>query len=189
MKTSIRTRSARLLAFAAAAVLAGCASGPTIRVTANPEVDLTRFHTFAFFAPLGTDRPEYSSLLSQFLKDAARRELEGHGYRYTEADPELLVNFGARVENKLETTSYSSSYGYYGYRHGFYQPWPAYDTEVRSYQEGTLNIDVVNAKTKQMVWEGLAIGRVHGADEDELQSRVDAVVQEILAEFPAASAP
>ena len=105
---------------------------------------------------------------------------------------DFLVNFSGKLNEKLRVTSTPAvrpPLGYYGYRRGFYDPWYGYnDVNVDQYTEGTLNIDVVDAGTKRMVWEGLAIGRMRDADEDELQSKVATVVKEILAEFPAASA-
>jgi hypothetical protein len=48
-------------------VVAGCASGPTIRSKVDPSVDFKSFRTFGFNEPLATDREGYPSLISQQL--------------------------------------------------------------------------------------------------------------------------
>ena len=171
--------------------VASCASGPDIRANVNPQADFGNYRTFAFFDPLGTDRGEYSSIVSQTLKSAARRELEARGYRYEPSQPDLLVNFGARLEEKTQVTQTPTmGYGgYYGYRGGFYGGWPAYETNVSQYKEGTLNVDLVDPKRRELVWEGVAVGRVSKKTQEERVAAINSVMSEIFAEFPYAASP
>lgn len=166
--------------------LAACASGPDIRTNVNPNLSFDNYRTFAFFDPLGTDQSQYSSLLSQSLKSATRRELESRGYRYEPSSPDLLVNFGARIAEKTQVTQTPTmGYGgYYGYRGAFYGGWPAYQTDVRQYKEGTLNIDLVDANRRELAWEGVAVGRVSQKALDDREAAINNVVSEIFAEFP-----
>ena len=45
-----------------------------------------------------------------------------------------------------------------------YGAWGGYgygtETHVSQYEEGTFNIDVVDAKKQQLVWEAVAVGRI-----------------------------
>jgi hypothetical protein len=54
--------------------------------------------------------------------------------------------------------------GYYGYRGGFYDPWVGYgygtDTHVSQYTEGTYNIDLIDPRTKKLVWEAVGVGKL-----------------------------
>jgi hypothetical protein len=178
MPDTIARRYIAAVVCAAAFLLAACESGPKIRTNTNPTADFSRYRTFAFFKPLGTDRGEYSSLLSQYLKSATQRELEARGYVYSETSPDLLVNFGARVEQKTQvTTTPTAGVGFYG-------GWPAYETDVRQYDQGTLNVDLIDPKIRQLVWEGVAIGRVTGKHRDNPQPVVNQVITEIFTGFP-----
>lgn len=181
-------------------VLAGCASGPVARVRATQDstVDFSQFRTFSFASPLGTDREGYQTIVSQQLKTATQRELEARGLRYVETSPQLLVNFSGKLSDKLRTTSAPSSgvrlsvgmgRGYYGYRTGIYTAWPLYDTETRvsTYTEGTLNIDVVDAARRQMIWEGVIVGRVSEKELNNLQPAIDAAVVAIFEKYPVAA--
>ena len=192
----MNTRSVRrAFAFAllgAALVVAGCASGPRVRAERDPGVDFSRYRTFAFADPLGTDRAGYETLVSGYLKAATQRELEARGLRLVEADPQLLVNFNGRLNEKLRTTTMPSSSisfaygrgGYYSYRTGLYTTWPLYDTQVQSYTEGTLNIDVIDAERKQMIWEGVAVGRVTDDTMENLKPKIDEVITAIFVKYP-----
>jgi hypothetical protein len=173
------------LAAAAAALVASCASGPKLFVNEDPGADFGRYRTFAFSTPLGTDSPQYSSMLSTFLKDATRRELEARGYRYVESDADLLVNFYVSTKEKVTSTA-GPAYGagYYGYRGMNYGVWTGYETQVSQYTEGTLNIDLVDTRQKRLVWEGVAVGRVRDEIRENLKPAVDGVVAQIFAKYP-----
>jgi hypothetical protein len=178
--------SAQLLLLAIA-LLAACASGPTIRTETNPSVDLSSYRSFAFFSPLATDKAGYESTLTTRLKSATRRSLEAKGYTYSEKDPDLLVNFYANVEARQEIRTYNTApvgYGYYGYRYGLYGGW---GTEVQTvnYKEGTLTIDLVDAQKKLLAWQGQAEGRVSRKVSKDPGPRIDEVVGEIIAGMPA----
>jgi hypothetical protein len=178
---------ARLLALIAVGLLAACASGPTIQTETNPSVNLSSYRSFAFFSPLATDKAGYETTLTTRLKNAARRNLEAKGYVYSEADPDLLVNFFVNIEAKQEIRTYNTApvgYGYYGYRYGYYGAWGGTEIQTVNYKEGTLTIDLVDADRKLLAWQGQAEGRVSRSADKEPGARVDPVVDEIMAGLP-----
>ncbi len=168
-------------------VAAGCASGPDIRVDADPAVRITDYRTFAYFSPLATDKAGYSTLVTSRLKEATRREMEKRGYAYEEANPDLLLNFQLNVEERTEIRSTPSAgvgYGYYGYRS--YGVWGGYpqDIQTTNYKQGTLNIDVVDAKRKALVWQSVAEGRIKKESMKNPGPAIDRVVPLLMADFP-----
>jgi len=171
------------------ALATGCASGPNIRISADPGASLAGYRTFNYMSPLGTDREGYESLVSASLKEAATAELARRGYQLSEK-PDFLVNFSARLNEKLRVSSAPAvrpPLGYYGYRTGFYDPWYGYnDVDVDQYTEGTLNIDIVDAAAKRLVWEAVAVGRVNEKTMRDVPAAVREVVPQMLAKFPAA---
>lgn len=190
MNTVLRHASP-LVILAASAALSACASGPEIRTDANPSARFSEYSTFGYFSPLATDKAGYESVLTARLKEATRRSLEAKGYVYSEANPDLLVNFYANVEDKQEIRTYSTGptmgvgYGYYGYRRGYYTGWST-GTEVQTvnYKEGTLTIDLVDAKEKMLAWQGQAEGRVSKEARKNPGPAIDAVVTEIMSAVP-----
>lgn len=164
-------------------VVAGCATGPKIYTSKDPSADLAGFATYGFVAELGTDRQEYSSLLSQYLKASTARQLELRGYRPS-ANPDLLVNFYVNTKEKVRSTQTPSAAGYYGYRYPYYGAWGGYETTVTQYTEGTLTVDLVDASEKQLVWEGTATGRITDEVRENLQPAVETAVSAIFAQYP-----
>jgi hypothetical protein len=168
-------------------LLSGCASGPSIYVNSDPEAAFAGYRTYNFVSPLGTDGPEYSSILSQYLRTATSRELEVRGYTRSDS-PDLLVNFNVQTKDRVQTITGPAGPrfgGYYGYRANYYGVWGGYDTRhTVSYTEGTLTIDIVDAARRQLAWEGTAVGRVREEDRQNLQAAIDEVVAQIIARYP-----
>lgn len=195
MKARLMTRLPTGLLAAVFLGLGGCAtSGPEVRTDYDASTDFAQYRTFAFATPLGTDREGYQSIVSQRLKSATQREMEARGMRLVTDQPQLLVNFNAAITEKMRVATAPTPVvgisvargGYYGYRRGMYGAWPVYvdQTTAMPYQEGTLNIDVVDAARKQLVWEGVASGAVTQEKQDKLQSTIDAAVKAIFARYP-----
>ena len=177
-----------LLLLLAAWMLASCATSP-VSTTADYDrnADFSTYRTFGFFDPLGTDSAGYESLVTQTLKSAVQREMEARGYRYAEAQPDLLINFNARLAQQTRVSQTSAPPPmYYGYRRGYYGGWGGYgyETRVDQYVEGTLNIDIVDARRKQLVWEGVAVGRVTKKSQEDRQAAIREAVAEIFAKYP-----
>jgi hypothetical protein len=169
-------------------LLAGCASGPTIRSNLDGSVDFSKYRTFGFLDPLGTDRDGYQTLVSQQLVASTDRELRARGLERTDSNPDLLVNFSANLDQRLRVTQTPavpiSSVDRRHHR-GFYSTWPTHQqTEIRQYTQGTLGIDIVDASRRQLIWEGFAMGRVTQRTTDNLGPVLDAAVVDILGDFP-----
>src|SRR4029453_9793777 len=145
-----------------AAALVACGRQAEITADFDHSADFSAYKTFGYTSPPGTEVDGYSAEITDALKSATRRELEARVYRYQENDPDLLVNFGALLSKKGQSSVRDTQHvGYYGYRKvAVYQAWPSYAYRDNEYTQGTINIDLADAKRKQLVWEGVAVGRV-----------------------------
>ena len=179
---------AATLALISAFVLAACATrGPDIRVNSAPDATLGSYSTFGFPEQTGTDRGGYSTIVTNYFKMAVRDQMQTRGYRYVDENPDLIINFFANVRERTEVRSRpGTSFGYYGYRYGLYDAWPLYNNNVETvtYPIGTANIDVVDNKRKQLIWEGVAEGRIRDADMDKPQETIARVVAQLFERFP-----
>jgi len=185
-------KSVLLAALAAGTALSGCATVPRVYSSQKPQVEFASYETYSYVADLGTDEPGAPrSLLTQYLIAAVDEEMQAAGYRYVEEGGDLLVNFYVETQEKMESrlrgpgpTSYVGV-GYYMYRRGLYMAWRSYpDAEVEMYTEGTLNIDIADARQRELVWEGIAIGRVTEAVRRDVQGAIDDVVPRMFETFP-----
>ena len=160
-----RIRLIPLVMLALAALITACTSGPDIRSDYDRSVDFSQYKTYNFFSPMGIENPNYSTIYGSIFRESISREMDARGYTMSN-DPDLLINVSARLQDKTKVTTYNDPYptGYYGYRRGYYDPWAGYgygtQTHVSQYTEGTINVDMVDARAKRMVWEGVGVGRL-----------------------------
>jgi hypothetical protein len=177
---------------ATALVLSACATGPKIRANTAPGANLQSYKTYTFPARLGTDRGDVQTPLTGYFKEAVQREMNARGYQFVEGgDADLWVNFHVNAKDQTDirsTPSMSYGVGYYGYRGGMYGGWGTSDVETVHYKVGTANIDVVDARQKQLVWEGVAEGKLTDKVMKDPRGAVNLVVTEIYKQFPGGTA-
>ncbi len=170
--------------------LTACSSGPNVRSDQAANINFSQYQTFAFVSELATDRAGYTTLVTQHFKDAITAELTARGYRYDESQPQLLVNFNSNVANRSEIRSVPTTnfhYGYYHYRRGaIYGGFPVYGSDVSTvhYKVGTVNIDLVDAAKRQLVWEGIAEGSLSQRDLEQPRQAAARTVALIFDQFP-----
>jgi hypothetical protein len=183
-------RSTAALLLVAAAIAGGCASRPQVRTDHDPSANLADYKTFAFFEKLSTDQSSYTTVLTTRLKSSTQRELERRGLSMVTTNPQLLVNFNVNIQDRADVESAPAAAGYYGYRTGMYGMWGSYPQDVHTthYQQGTLAIDLVDAARRQLVWQGVAEGRISKQAAKDPQPAIDRVVTEIFAKYPVAAA-
>ena len=169
--------------------LSGCASGPNVRSDFDKQANFEQFRSFAFASPLGTDKAGYTTILTERLKAATRLQMEQRGYVYDEKSPDLLVNFLTQISTQSEyVPPPPMPWGpnYYGYRMGFYGPWMGYQfpPEVIQYTQGVLNIDLIDAQKKQMVWEGVATTTINNVEQASSEAFIAPLVADIFKRYP-----
>ncbi len=160
-------------------LLTSCVS---VRVVADydKEANFNSYKTFAFYKP-GIDKAEISDLDKKRILRAIEAEMILKGFKKSD-NPDLLVSIFTKEKERVEV--YNNYYGM-GW---FWNPWwfgPNYST-VTTRTEGSLYIDLIDAKKKELVWQGKGSGyltkRVEKKDE-----RIREFVSEILKQYPPAS--
>jgi hypothetical protein len=165
----------------AVALLAACASKPTIRTNVDPAADFSKFQTYGFFDEVTGRAAAYDSFATRYIKNAIDNEMQKRGFRKS-GNPQLLVNTHVHTKDKVKVTESPS--GYYGYRYGMYGWGAGVSTTVDNYTEGTLNVDVIDGATSRLLWEGVAVGRIHEKARDDPQPAIDEVVRQVFERFP-----
>jgi len=171
-----------------ALLAAGCAGTPQskARIDYDKKADFSVYRTYGFPKETGTDRGGYSTLVTSYFKDSVSTAMEARGYKYDAEHPDLLVNFYMNTQDRSETRADPGfGYGYYGYRRGLYSPWPLYEQDrIVTYKVGTINVDIVDAEKKQLVWEGISEGRVSDEAMANPKVTVNAVVTDLMRQYP-----
>lgn len=141
------------LAFAASAALAGAGcSSITTTVDFDPATNFGAYRTFAFKDVHG--RGEFQM---KRVEAAIEKTLAAKGLRRMDAKadgkPDLWVVLHAKLKNDRQITSYNAGWGWgwRGWGGGGISTARIYDVPV-----GTLVVDLVDTKEKELVWRGAA---------------------------------
>lgn len=195
MKIQLASRLRIGLAGLICTVLTACSFGPTVRVDVDPTANFAAYRTFSFMDPLGTSKAGYTSLLSERLKRATQFQMESRGYVMDTLNPDLLINFQAHISQHSEYVPpppmpWGYGYGYMGgYPSGYYGYWGGYPMgmgppSVIQYTEGVLKIDLVDARRRQLVWEGVSSSIMNDMQSASSEQGVQGVVSAIFARYP-----
>jgi hypothetical protein len=187
MNKQVRQYRSRLLALVALITMAACASGPRVISNSAPDFSVANYQTFGFMDPLSTDRGNVRTLMSIHLMGSVTRELEMAGLGYSDSNPDLLVNFIVSSRDTIQSRPSSSVGIHHG--GGRYGTWGGYSmsmstTEIVQRTEGTIDVDVIDASTNRLVWEGAAAGRVTESSRENLRETVYEAISDIFARFP-----
>jgi hypothetical protein len=167
-------------------LLAAACSTIRVRTDWDSSVDLDSFKRYAWLEP--PRRPDASpfadnDLLRKKLRIAIEKALDERGFVRVETPEEadFLVTWDVTLEEQIRVNGVASG-GYYGGYYG-YRVWDGTST-VRTYQESTLIIDLIDAKTRQLAWRGWGDRVVPTRDRDRGQERLNMGARDILAAFP-----
>ena len=113
------------------------------------------YKTFAFYKN-GIDKVEISDLDKRRILHSIEDQLTAKGFTKSET-PDLLVNIFTKSTEQVNVNQFNSGWGY-GWGYGW-SPWGwGGQSSVYTTTEGTLFIDLIDAKNKQLVWQGQGSG-------------------------------
>ena len=183
MLRSILTTFPRLALLGITIFIGACASTPNTYSNVDSAADFTQYKTFGFYKKLATDKENYESTESRYLKAATTREMQQRGFTYSE-QPDLKINFYIESDEKIRSRQTPTAGGYYGYRGSYYGAWGGYETQIDQYTEGTLNIDVVDPQTEKLMWEGAIVGKITQDVLENLEAAINEAVLNVYKHFP-----
>lgn len=165
----------------------GISCSPGLKVTS----DYDKSTSFTQYKTFGVDTMRMSQSVSQLNQNriikAVKSEMTKKGFTES-TSPDLLIHISAIFEKQK---SISSTTDYYGYG-GFYRPYmwgggmgaTGYTTyNVQNYTDGSLIIDIADAKTKNLLWEGIGNKEIDKPAKDP-DAAIAEAVNKILANFP-----
>lgn len=154
-------RARGFLPVAALAVLAGCAT-VSVATDYDHTFDFSRVHTFEIDGGHLVHNgvaDDGNTLVKDRIAAALRAALQAKGLQETSENPDLVVGYygGARSQTEIEgMAAYGPGAGYGPFWSGGWWGPSANDWWTRTYNEGTLIIDLVDAHTKKLVWRAYA---------------------------------
>jgi hypothetical protein len=180
------------------AMLAACASVPEIRTQSVPGLDLGQYTTYDYVQHPGTDRGNYRSITTRYLEAATDSQMAARGF--TKSDhPQLLIDFHTTLRDRVQG-EIGPFWGWgwgmgYGWGWGGWGPGPGWwgapgpwglggYNDIEAYTEGTLTIDIIEARNKDAIWSGSAVSRVQQAALEHPKASIEETVARIFGKFP-----
>lgn len=180
-----------LLMVLSALVFTGCTTQPKVETDYQADFDFSSLKTFDV-AETKQDSKE-SILVSPFTLSHIHSALEGElAKRYqnssTGARPDFIVSYHVVIEEKIDPRSYDDLYGFGYYGRGYRYPSPLFrglGSGLRVYNQGSLIIDIVDAKTEKPIWRGVSEKRLSRSMSPQQQREVlSQAVTEVISQFP-----
>ena len=147
----------------------------------DKNVDFANYKSFAFFKS-GIDKVEISDLDKRRILNAIDAELTAKGITKSE-NPDLLVNIFTKSRQQVDVNQFNAGWGY-GWGWGW-NPWMwgGRSTTVSTTTEGTLYIDLIDARKKELIWQGEGVG-VLTQNINKKDERIKEFVKKILEKYP-----
>jgi hypothetical protein len=187
-------RATPVLTAAVLVTLVACASVPQVRTAVSPDGGVGSLHTFSILpaprhvgAGEGPNDPmRANSGSNRALRNALLQGFASRGYGVADSSPDFAVAYYATTKDKLDIMR--SDYGYAWWPrwwHGWGLRGPVGPTETTEYGSGTVVVDVIDAKTRELLWRGKGLARVSD-DERGYELDLQKTVTAIVARFPRA---
>ena len=146
----------------------------------DKKVDFTQFKTFAFYKK-GIDKVEISDLDKKRILHSIDDVMTTKGFSKSET-PDILVNVFTKEREQVDVNQFNSGWGY-GWGYGWNPYFWGGNTSVNRYTEGTLYIDLIDAKKKELIWQGQGEG-VLTKDTNKKDEAIKEFVTKILEQYP-----
>ena len=186
------TRPGALVVWSLAMLLgvAGCtASRVGVTNDFDHAVNFRAYKTWAWYPTQLNDSQGgpargYESFVDQRIRAAVVSDLANKGLTQVTQSPDVYVAYSARVENKQQVSSpYYNGLGYpYGYGYGGYGGYGRGYTPVTQYKAGTVIIDIVDARRKELAWRGTGMAELN--QNNITQDEATRIVSGILGTYP-----
>ncbi|CAM1368521.1 conserved exported hypothetical protein [Tenacibaculum sediminilitoris] len=173
----------KLLFLPIVALLITSCSSVRVMTDYDTQTDFNQYKTFAFYKT-GIDKAQVSDLDKKRIMRAIETELSAKGMTKS-ATPDVLVSLFTKSRERININDNNVGWGV-GYGWGW-NPWMwggANQLNVNKYTEGTLFLDIIDAKDKQLVWQGIGTGALSTSSVEKKDARIKKFVAEIMAKYP-----
>ncbi|WP_350293860.1 DUF4136 domain-containing protein [uncultured Croceitalea sp.] len=176
--------------------LSSCVS---VRVVSDydRETDFKEYKTYAFYKT-GIDKAQISDLDKKRILKAIDLEMSSRGFTKSQ-NPDILVSIFTKEREQVDVYNNNFGWGGWGWGWGgFYSPWAwgpgfgwggGFGPNVSTRTEGSLYIDLIDTKSKELVWQGRGAGTLNNTKNiEKKEERIKEFVSQILEAYPPAIA-
>ncbi len=167
-------KTIKLLSVLTLFIFASCSS---VRVNSDydKKANFESYKTYAFLKS-GVDKVEISDLDKKRILRSIDEVMSTKGFT-KDSNPDLLISIFTKEKERVDI------YNSYGFGWGWNPYWGMNYTNVSTTPEGVLYIDLIDAKTKELVWQGEGSGNLT-KDTNKKDERIYTFVSKILEQYP-----
>lgn len=171
------------LLFFTMAFAASCVESLKITSDYDREVNFAAYKTYSIDKLTTTG--SVNQLNTERIIKSIRSEMKKKGFTENMSSPHLLVHAATIVKDKISLSAYNNSYSYYRPYSFWRMPASGYATiQTSEYKDGTLIIDIADATTNKLVWEGTGYSEITKQPKDP-DAAISKAVARIMEGFPA----
>jgi len=173
----------------------------------DKQANFKEYKTYAFYKT-DIDKAQISDLDKKRILKAIETEMTSRGFVKSQ-DPDLLVSIFTKEREQVDVYNNNFAFGRFGFGGfggfgfggfggfgGFYNPWlygpgfgAGFGPNVSTRTEGSLYIDLIDNKNKELVWQGRGVGTLNNIKNiEKKEKRIKEFVSEILGKYPPAIA-
>jgi hypothetical protein len=178
-------RVAASLAFVLMSMI-GAATAQSVFIDYDKEWPGGKIETFAWVDTEENSVAAADPLMHSRIVNGIEYYLSLAGAREVESDPQVYVTYHASSKEEVHLNTSTWDYGYpsgwaYGGYYGHYGVGVGTSTTtVSTYLKGTLVVDVWDAKTKKLIWRGMATDIVVTADPAKMEKKIDKALKKMV---------
>lgn len=149
----------------------------------DPNVSFDRYKTYAFYKA-GIDQVKISDLDKRRILKSLENTLREKGFSASE-QPDILLNFFTKEEAQVDIYNNAGLGWGWGWNPWFWPGMGMQNTQVTTRAKGRLFIDIIDAKSKRLLWQGSGVGFLEPQDDPlKKQANIQKFVHEIMAAYP-----
>ncbi len=153
--------------------------------------NFNEYKSYAFYKT-GIDKVHISDFDKKRILRAIETEMGARGFVKSDT-PDILVSIFTKEHEQVDVYNnyWGGGYGWGGWGWGGYGPgwgpgWGGWGgSTVSTSTEGSLYIDLIDAKKKELIWQGKGVGTL-GSNKniEKKEARIQEFVSEILQQYP-----
>ncbi|MDO4727909.1 MAG: DUF4136 domain-containing protein [Bacteroidota bacterium] len=169
-------KTIQLLIIGITAVFIASCSSVKVVSDYDKSLDYTKYNTYAFFTD-GINKVEIHDLDKKRILKAIERELQAKGMQ-SSSNPDVMINFSTKSTERVDVHNYGWGWGWYPWYWGGGANYGVYRSV-----EGVLCINIIDARKKELIWQGIGEGGL-SKDIERKEERINQFVHEILSKYP-----
>jgi hypothetical protein len=168
-----------LLAICLMFVITSC-SPVSVKHDYDRQANFSTLQTFDWIPKPAKVRAMTRPFMDKRIRNAVNGQLVLKGLKQS-SNPDFLIAYHIGVKDKIDVQTWGYTYagrGRYWGRGGTY-------VDVQQYKQGTLVLDFINAKSKELIWRGIATGALpDNPNPENIENKINDVAEKVLEKFP-----